>query len=110
SSFAKLSLPSTCMPLSAGGLTSRTTSTPAAIVTMSPSSGTAPPDHVDGSDHSPPLTAERPCPCAPACSCAGAGPCAWAPALIAKQAGTSNEKRNERLLLRMEPDSPRVLG
>ena len=54
------------MPLSPGGLTSRTTSSPAPIVTTSPFPGIAPPDQVDGSDQSPPLTAEAPCSCASA--------------------------------------------
>jgi hypothetical protein len=57
-------------------------------VTMSPALGTAPPDQVDGSDQFPPLTA----------SCAKA--------LTVIQAGRSNERRDKRLCIRMEPDPP----
>src|SRR5690606_5160770 len=89
-SFEKLSLPSTLTPFKPGGLTSRTTSKPAPIVTTSPACGTFPPDHVDASDHRPSLTA----------SCASA--------LTVKKAVASNERYEKRWSKRMtlSPENP----
>src|SRR5690606_29735207 len=83
-SFEKLSLPSTLTPLKSGGLTSRTTSKPAPIVTMSPACGTFPPDQMDESDHRPSLTAS----------------CAWV--LKVKKAAASSERSNQRWRKRMK--------
>jgi hypothetical protein len=58
------------------------------MVTMPPAWGTAPPDQVDGSDQFPLLTA------------------CCAKALPVKQVGTTNEKRNNRLFIRMDLDPP----
>src|SRR5262245_43891053 len=49
--FAKLSLPLTVTPPSAGVLTSRTTALPASMVTLSPATGTLRLGQVAGSDH-----------------------------------------------------------
>src|SRR3989442_291403 len=49
--FAKLSLPLTVTPFSAGVLTSSTTSLPASMVTLSPATGTLRLGQLAGSDH-----------------------------------------------------------
>src|SRR4030095_8710627 len=49
--FAKLSLPLTVTPASAGVLTSSTTSLPASMVTLSPATGTLRLGQVAASDH-----------------------------------------------------------
>jgi hypothetical protein len=75
---AKRSLPMIVMPFSDGGLTSSTTSLPAAMVTTSPCAGTAPPAQVDLADHFPLLVAVG---------------SAWA--LVVMQQVASNETRSE---------------
>src|SRR5262245_5192077 len=57
--FAKLSLPLIIKPFSAGGVTSRTTSTPLLMVTRAPAAGTFLSDQVAESDQRPALTAEE---------------------------------------------------
>src|ERR1043165_1649434 len=84
--FAKLSLPSIVRPFSAGGLTSRTTSLPAAMVTLSPARGTCLSGQVAGSDQRAGLAA------------VDFPSWAWrtANALTTRNAGRSEARRKER--------------
>src|SRR5690606_17261451 len=91
-SSEKLSLPPMVKPFRAGGLTSSTTSTSSPMVTLPPAFGTAPPAHVDGSDHAPLFTAS------------------WAWTLKEKTAAASTERCNKRLSARMESAPPPSTG
>src|SRR5262245_27505267 len=82
--LAKLSLPSIVRPFSAGGLTSRTTYLPAAMVTLSPARGTCLSGQVAGSD-------QRVCLDGDPAVCA----CTTANALTSRNTG-SDARRNER--------------
>ena len=97
--LAKLSLPSIVRPPSAGGLTSRTTSLPAAMVTLSPAPGTFPSGQVAASDQR-------------ACVADGDRPSwAWTTAKTptSRNAGRSDARRNERwCLLTDQPPSSKM--
>src|SRR5262249_50404884 len=89
--FAKLSLPLTVTPFSAGVLMSRTTSLPASMVTLSPATGTLRLGQVAGSDHFVAFTADAP----------GFWACTIVNTLTSNDTEINDIRRNERFFFLM---------